>query len=87
MSEIEQFPKLKLETSTAFQTEIEEMFAKIKHLHLAYQAKQILYPLRENYTNLFIGGGANHIWFHHNENGEMSKERIAIINFDPYYEI
>ena len=86
MSDIEQFPRLEFEASTTFQSDIEELFSKVKHLHLAWKAKQILYPLREDYKDLFIGGGANHIWFHHNENGQMSDDRIAIIHFDPYYD-
>ena len=87
MLDIEQFPRLEFEAPTTFQNDIEDMFAKVKHLHLAWKAKQILYPLRENYKSLFIGGGANHIWFHHNKDGQMSDDRIAIIHFDPYYDV
>ena len=43
MSDIEEFPRLDFEAPTTFQSVIEEMFAKIKHLHLAWKAKQILY--------------------------------------------
>jgi len=82
-----QFPRLEIENETSFEKEINELFELVKHLHLAYKAKEILYPLREQYQKLMIGGGANHIWFHHNENGKMSEKRVAIIHFDPYYEM
>lgn len=86
MSEIT-YPYLQIETETPHQKAIENLFDKLKNINFAYEAKDILYPLRTDFQNLFIGGGANHIWFHHNEDGEMSKERVAIIHFDPYYGI
>ena len=81
------YPYLQIEAETTHQKEIEVLFTKVKKCHLAHKAKSILYPLRNDFQNLFIGGGANHIWFHHNENGEMSNERVAIIHFNPYYGI
>lgn len=81
------YPYLEVETKTLHQTDIETLFDKVKNLNLAYKAKSILYPLRTDFKNLFIGGGANHIWFHHNEEGEMSEKRVAIIHFNPYYGI
>ena len=86
MSNFGAFPRLEFEAETSHQKEIQELFEKVKHLNLAFQAKRIIYPLRENYKEIFIGGGANHIWFHHNKDGKMSDERVAIIHFDPYFE-
>lgn len=86
MSKLDTFPRLEFEEETNYQKEIQELFEKVKHLNLAFQAKKIIYPLRENYKELFIGGGANHIWVHHNKDVEMSDERVAIIHFDPYFE-
>lgn len=83
----ESYPHLQIETETPHQTDIEKLFDKVKNLNLAYNAKSILYPLRADFQNLFIGGGANHIWFHHNEDGQMSEKRVAIIHFDPYHGI
>lgn len=82
MPKIDTFPSLKFEEETIFNKKIEELFDKVKHVNLAYKAKEILYLLCENYKSLFIRGGANYIWSHHNENGEMFNVRIAIINFD-----
>ncbi len=87
MPKLDTFPNLEFEGETDYKKEIEDLFDKIKHLNLAFKAKEILYPLRENYRALFIGGGANHIWFHHKKDGEMSDDRVAIIHFDPYFNV
>lgn len=84
---LNQFPRLEIEEETTFEKEINELFELVKNLHLAYKAKEVIYPLREQYRDLMIGGGANHIWFHHNQNGKISQKRVAIIHFDPYYGI
>ena len=81
------YPYLQIETETPYQKDIENLFDKVKKLNFAHEAKAVLYPLRTDFQKLFIGGGANHIWFHHNENGEMSKVRVGIIHFDSYYGI
>ena len=79
------YPYLEIEQETFFKKEIEDLFDLVKQFDLSYKAKQIIYPLRQQYQGLEIGGGANHIWFHHLENGQISPKRVAIIYFDPYY--
>ena len=86
MLQSQSFPRLEIEQSTNFEKEIQDLFALVKHFNLAYKAKDTIYPLRAKYQNLAIGGGANHIWFHHyQEDGQIGDKRVAIIHFDPYY--
>jgi len=87
MIESEDFPYLEIEKATFYTAKIEILFERVKHLHLAHEAKAIIYPLRSECAGLMVGGGANHIWFHLDMDGKMSDERVAIICFNPYWEV